>query len=580
MLKFIVKPFYKLMNRLNYSSKFLVMIMLFAIPLGIMATQQIQNSIRNLNETKIQRQGVETLAIAHRFIQQLEEWRDIAALRFLSSDPEVISRYEKSITSTQQQIQELLEMPEFRQDVKSVGLLKKLSLQIEKPIIAPGMEAISVEIIYDNVQVHINEAYDWQRQIANRFNLLAIRDTELYQLINAVLNDGNPLYRALGAARTFGSYYLINRFIDSGGVYVIDKTYSTIEKETNKLDVKLPAFITLLNSVVGSATPEDPPIRRALNLVDLQLIQASELTYSWQDYYTQITDDINTTKVFENALLNLAQNKLASLEKDKQDQLALFITMTGLIIALILLLYAGFYYSVRNTIQQLALAAEAVAAGDLDQIITTNTNDELSVLAYALDNMRAQLKLRQMRLHQLSITDGLTQLKNRKFFDEVMDSETNKASRGNYPVSMILIDIDHFKQVNDTHGHLGGDECLRQVAGILTDSIKRSSDVIARYGGEEFAVVLPDTSIDEALLVAEELRKSVATSPVKFGTESIAITLSCGISSIVPQSKKSVADLIRAADEALYEAKKAGRNRCRINPLEYASVKSISNANA
>jgi diguanylate cyclase (GGDEF)-like protein len=171
-------------------------------------------------------------------------------------------------------------------------------------------------------------------------------------------------------------------------------------------------------------------------------------------------------------------------------------------------------------------------------------------------------------LHELSITDGLTQLKNRSYFDKVMEAETNKATRGNYPVALIIIDIDHFKKVNDTYGHLAGDECLRHVANILRAHVKRISDVIARYGGEEFAVVLPDTECDEALLLAEEIRKAVATSPVSFARQVISLTLSCGIASTIPQSRRSVEELISHADEALYRAKENGRNRCLINHQE------------
>ncbi len=568
MLRWIIRPFFKFMNRLNYSSKFLVMIMLFAIPLGILATQQINNAFNNFEEARIQRQGIEALQHSHQLIQQLEEWRDLSALRFLSSDPELANLRTLSVNNTREAIESLMRTPAFSLDVSSVGFLQRIYRNIEKPIVAPGMEGINLEIIYDNVQVYINDAYDWQRILANRFGLLGVRDTNLYLLINDLLNDNNSLFLAQGMTRTFGTYYLFNQFIDSSGVYILEKTYTSLEKEKEKLAAKLPQLVTLLNQTNNAPVAYKIPLENVLFMLNEHLIQASELTYHWQQYYQEISSEIANGKAFEMLLLKHARNELLHLENRKRTELTQFIVLAIIIIVLILLLYTGFFYSVRNTIKQLAAAAEAVAAGDLDRRMKTNTNDELSVLAKSLDNMREQLKVRQTRLHELSITDGLTQLKNRSYFDEVMEAETNKATRGNYPVALIIIDIDHFKRVNDTYGHLAGDECLRHVATILRAHVKRTSDVIARYGGEEFAVVLPDTECDEALLLAEEIRKAVATSPVSFARQVISLTLSCGIASTIPKSRRSVVELISHADEALYRAKENGRNRCLINHQE------------
>ncbi|MDI9243754.1 diguanylate cyclase [Marinobacter sp. CHS3-4] len=166
------------------------------------------------------------------------------------------------------------------------------------------------------------------------------------------------------------------------------------------------------------------------------------------------------------------------------------------------------------------------------------------------------------RLKALTITDGLTQVANRRRFDDFLANEFKRACRHQYPLSLILLDIDHFKRLNDNHGHLVGDDCLVRVASACSELIHRSSDLLARYGGEEFVVLLPDTPETGAVHVAEGLRKAVAATPMPQanGQTPLRLTISVGVASITPTRDHDVADLIRCADEALYAAKGAGRN--------------------
>jgi diguanylate cyclase (GGDEF)-like protein len=158
------------------------------------------------------------------------------------------------------------------------------------------------------------------------------------------------------------------------------------------------------------------------------------------------------------------------------------------------------------------------------------------------------------RMQQMAVTDGLTQLANRRFFDRALERELQRASRTDGRLSVVLLDIDHFKRLNDTHGHLVGDNVLRQVAGALRDC-GREYDTIARYGGEEFAAVLPGCSSALAVQVAERLRRAVEDA----GTD-VPVTASCGVATF-PYDGADVETLLGAADRALYSAKGAGRNR-------------------
>ncbi|MCC6759400.1 MAG: GGDEF domain-containing protein [Candidatus Omnitrophica bacterium] len=173
------------------------------------------------------------------------------------------------------------------------------------------------------------------------------------------------------------------------------------------------------------------------------------------------------------------------------------------------------------------------------------------------------LALRRVRLYQdierLAITDSLTEVHTRRYLMERFEEERNRAMAHKTKMSFLMIDVDHFKSYNDQHGHLTGDQILREIAGIIKAHI-REIDIIGRYGGEEFCVVLPDTDHDGAGYVAERIRSAVQGATIKAYDTKTKATLSIGIS-VYPHDGKKVNELIDKADWALYRAKKEGRNR-------------------
>lgn len=176
----------------------------------------------------------------------------------------------------------------------------------------------------------------------------------------------------------------------------------------------------------------------------------------------------------------------------------------------------------------------------------------------------AAIAIKNAQLYQttqlLAITDGLTGVYNRRYFQRMIEAEFRRAPRFGYPVGLILIDVDHFKQFNDTHGHLLGDQVLRSIGQILKDSV-RETDVVARYGGEEFAVILPETNSQYSLEVAERIRKNIARHTFwGRGQTPVTVTASIGVASRMAADIKSD-ELIELADGALYEAKGTGRDR-------------------
>jgi len=180
----------------------------------------------------------------------------------------------------------------------------------------------------------------------------------------------------------------------------------------------------------------------------------------------------------------------------------------------------------------------------------------------ALHELQIELEKKNAELQRLSCLDGLTGISNRRRFDEYLEQEWLRVARNGGQLSLIMVDIDHFKAYNDNYGHQGGDDCLRRVAQSLDDALQRPSDLATRYGGEEFSIVLPDTDLEGAVLIAEKLRAGVEALGVAHAYSRTAdhVTISLGVASIVPCEGDLSSALVTRADEALYKAKDTGRN--------------------
>lgn len=181
----------------------------------------------------------------------------------------------------------------------------------------------------------------------------------------------------------------------------------------------------------------------------------------------------------------------------------------------------------------------------------------------ALEESRQKLAEANRTLQKLSSLDGLTGIANRRSFDEILKKEWNRAVRAEKSIGLIMLDIDFFKLYNDHYGHQGGDDCLKKVAKGLESAIHRETDFLARYGGEEFSAVLPDTDLNGAVKVAEEMRLAIQNLKLEHAKSKVAdfVSISIGVSAIVPLQGMEPEALIAAADQALYRAKEDGRNR-------------------
>jgi len=186
----------------------------------------------------------------------------------------------------------------------------------------------------------------------------------------------------------------------------------------------------------------------------------------------------------------------------------------------------------------------------------------ISYLRNYNSRLQQEVQEKTLSLRKLVSIDSLTQLANRRNFDNTLQSKWHCLQRQGETLSLLMCDIDFFKQYNDTYGHQAGDECLTLVAQTISGEVNRTGDLVARYGGEEFAVILPDTDATNAAIVARGILKAVRRLNVVHETSNIEsyITISVGIASFIPNKTYQPKDLIKMADDALYKAKKQGRN--------------------
>ena len=189
----------------------------------------------------------------------------------------------------------------------------------------------------------------------------------------------------------------------------------------------------------------------------------------------------------------------------------------------------------------------------------------LTMHASAINTLRVA-SINRVLVAELSLLvrkDALTGIANRRQFEEALAREWHRARRQGEPIAILMMDIDHFKDYNDAHGHAAGDDCLRKVAGALEGTLRTGTDVVCRFGGEEFAAILADTSAEQATVTAERLRTAVRALGISHARSPVApiVTISTGVAAIVPASSDRADELVKSADVALYAAKRAGRDR-------------------
>lgn len=260
-------------------------------------------------------------------------------------------------------------------------------------------------------------------------------------------------------------------------------------------------------------------------------------------------------------------------------QLSLFSALTlGVVVLVVLGATVVLSARISKPLVEIADSVSQIDGGALGLRVPHEGTDEVGTLAAAINRMTQRLavydamnieKIKQLnveleganrQLEQLATTDALTGLWNRRIFSERLEQEIKRAHRSGDPLSLIMIDLDHFKKINDTHGHPAGDAVLREVGGLLRVVI-RQTDTAARYGGEEMILILPGTGKSGAVDLAEKIRKLISVEAIAFGDVRLNVTASLGVATTTDLAVPDAASMVEIADAALYRAKHGGRNR-------------------
>jgi diguanylate cyclase (GGDEF)-like protein len=257
------------------------------------------------------------------------------------------------------------------------------------------------------------------------------------------------------------------------------------------------------------------------------------------------------------SLMQLSQQASKSLVRQNQLSIALALLAIMLILAIM-------FYTQKRVIKRLKILNQKVLAGtgfdDDDRLFSSN--DEIADIARSFTHYSNTVTAQQTALERQSLTDGLTGIANRRHFDSQLLSAIAVAKRMQQPLTLIMLDVDHFKAYNDSYGHLAGDDTLKAIANTLAVTLQRQVDLVARYGGEEFVCVLPNTAPERAMRMAEQLRLQVMalTLPHHASPTLDIVTISLGVACLQPGQDLNDKILLTQADKALYQAKQQGRN--------------------
>lgn len=352
------------------------------------------------------------------------------------------------------------------------------------------------------------------------------------------------------------------------------------QSDFEQLSQQIDQTLHLLNHKENSGTPERfrPPGRENLVMaINTQWLKArasgteffkpvpvSELERQRRTRQIFIRDVEKTVTIIHrlNHLLNSWQYQTNSRRAKEVSQSGLILLVIICSVALSLAIATVWVLSktILSPLQILEQAISRFSDGELSHRITLETQDEFAHLAQTFNQMATKLEQSQADLQTLATIDGLTGVYNRREFNRWLHIEIERARRETHCLSLVMVDIDHFKQLNDKYGHQSGDIALRWIGSLLSENV-RPGDIVARYGGEEFAILLPQATELEALVIAERIRRSIETQTVEvLNQQLLKVTASLGLATF-PEEAKVGAELLRQADCALYQAKQAGRNQ-------------------
>lgn len=554
----IIKPAFFLMNHLSYRGKFMLICSVFAIPLAVFAFKLATSYHQQADQALVTKQGLIYIQKTNLLILELENLRDLKVISSWNTSPKFAQLFNDSRTKSIQHVQNLIKASNKPANEKFLSELAELIQSDEK---AAGIESGSIDAVYEDAQSILDKVYKWRSKLSYNFISFTRNNSHILSIIN-LLNESELYTRSLGKARTYGSLYLAQQFVDSYGGQVLEKTYQELTNLINLIELKNSEYKPLFQSYQQADLIQiKESLLKGREHLYKKLILATETTSDPVTYFENLSASFEQIHQYNQSLFDLSSAIVEENYSLSLQQLSAFYISALFISLLITYLALGLYHSISVTIRELRRSAAFYSAGKYDKPVKVTSKDELTAVAEAMNNMRVNIKEREEKLAKMSQTDGLTKLSNRKFFDQALDISLANSRRNLTPVSLVMMDIDFFKKVNDTYGHLAGDECLIKIAELMTSQFKRQTDVVARYGGEEFIAILYGQTLQEAEQQTEKLRLEIESTTIITSEHEFSVTASFGITCLTPPQTSEAQDLIALADSLLYQSKESGRNR-------------------
>jgi len=546
------------MNRLSYRHKLMLISSLFAIPLLLFAVQLAYSFHQEANQAKLTKSGLSYLQETTYLIEDLETLRDITVITSWQSLKALDKRFEDTKRSALGKINLLKNQtsPETNDD-----FLYQLEKTLNENNFVKGNEAESIDGVFDAAHQLVSQAYAWRRKLSYAFVSHSRNNPDIVAIIN-MLNEADVFLTRLGQTRTYGTMYLKQKFVDSYGVSVLEKNDQGLAQLISLIDIKMEEYKTVIKSY-SEMQPQafQDNLIQARDLIYEQLVLTTSITGNAVKFFDGLSDIIQSQYTHNQILFSLS-SKLVSQDYEKSVQrLIAFYCSLAFLVLLLIYLFSGLYQAIGLTIQDLMNSADRVAAGQYETPIRVQSKDELADVAAAMDAMRLKIKDREEALSLMGQTDGLTHLYNRQYFDDALDLALANSRRNPTPLTLVMMDIDHFKALNDEYGHQVGDECLRQISKLMAEQFQRQTDIVARYGGEEFIAILYGQTLGEATQRTEHLREAIETNKINIGEKAISVTASFGLAALIPPESCQNNELVGLADTLLYQSKKEGKNR-------------------
>lgn len=428
------------------------------------------------------------------------------------------------------------------------------------------------------LKLELGELDELVKERLNIAEKLSDNRKQMYGLYDRVIENSQIDMQKFSNLNAYGWVLTVSDIVASTGEMISQNRLHAIRLMAEQIEGKFGSLEQQISLLAGTQKQNALLLSEQLN----QLIMSDEGLLTLRVKQLRVTGRVTGRGNFvRNLILDYAglagfqsyQVNAAVIAETQaaNDQVKQQIKIIGIvtIIAIFCLVTVAYYVQTRviTRLNNLNIRVRGRLKGkELDVII--GGNDEISDIDQTFEMFAKTIEEQNQILHELSLSDGLTGIANRRALDDRLLHETKVALRNKWTVSLLLLDVDYFKPYNDKYGHYSGDICLKQIARVLTENVPRSTDFIARYGGEEFACVLPDTPLDGAKSVAQLLLDAIAKENINHEYSSAApyVTFSIGIATFQFDSMHKIEPLqfLKQADKALYQAKALGRNRYEI----------------